>query len=117
MKMIIYPLLLLVATYAQAGMNHISIQTNLFGKEVTKVEFQTSSQHISTVLKSEETGETIKLHIEVVESDGTGEIKLITSYSASSENEWFGFSELEAILKKEAKLRYTSRTRSTSQLP
>ena len=102
MKTIIYTLLLLSASLVQAGMNHILVETNLFGLDETKIEFQTSSQYINTILESKDGETRYNLQIQVKESEKEGELKLISSLSREvSENRpWIGFSELEATLSK-----------------
>jgi len=102
MKAIIYTILLFSASLVHAGMNHISIETNLFGLDETKIEFQTSSQHINTILESKDGKTLYNLHIEVKESEKDGELKLTTSLSrrVTEGSPWIGFSELEATLTK-----------------
>tara|TARA_B100000614_G_scaffold222434_1_gene210202 strand:- start:105 stop:503 length:399 start_codon:yes stop_codon:yes gene_type:complete len=102
MKAIIYTILLFSASLVHAGMNHIAVQTNLFGLDDTKIEFQTSSQHINTILESPDGSTLYNLQIEVTESENEGELKITTSLSrrVTEDSPWIGFSELEATLSK-----------------
>jgi hypothetical protein len=74
-------------------MNHILIETNLFGLDETKIEFQTSSQYIQTVLESKDGTTLYNLEIEVKESETHGELKITTSLSrrVTEDSPWIGF--------------------------
>ena len=100
MKAIFYTLLLFSASFMHAGMNHISIETNALGLEETKIEFQTSSQHINTILESKDGATLYNLQIEVTETEKEGELKITTSLSrrTTEDSTWIGFRELEATL-------------------
>ncbi len=102
MKAIFYSLLLFSASLVHAEMNHIVVETNLFGLSDTKIEFQTSSQHINTILESKDGATLYNLQIKVTESEKEGELIITTSLSrrVTENSPWIGFSELEATLTK-----------------
>ncbi len=87
---------------AQAAMNHILIETNLYGLGETKIEFQTSGKYINTILESEDQKTQYQLGIVIEESEQTDELKLSTSLSKrpTEQTKWVGFSDLEATLSK-----------------